>query len=203
MTDEEKRVISTLTLKTLIGGAVVAVTLSDGKTDVTPAFTLDGYSITGTAGTPQVSGTTSQVTYSFSNLATGNHTIAASADKYDSSTAGGPITVTVATGATATGSITLTRQTGSVAVTVIFSDGATNVTPNFILDMNPVLPSSYTKNGAIYTFPNLAAGNHTIAAGADNYDSSSTAGKPLTVAVERINFARLSLLTVTHLPIQK
>ncbi len=152
----------------------VTVTLiySDGQTSVTPTFTLDGKAtITGTAGTPTPDG---KITYTFSNLTTGDHQIEAAVTGYTSS---GVSTVTVEKGAVKAGTdIILTRDTGSVIVILIYSDGQTSATPTFTLDGKATITGiagTPTPDGKItYTFVNLPTGSHIIVTSVDNYASS-------------------------------
>ena len=150
-----------ITLSRDTGNAAVTVTISDGAS-VTPGFTVDG-----AARTPDdISGNT----YTFNNLPTGGHTIAAAATDY---TASGAAAVTVSKGATTAGTdITLSRDTGNAAVTVTISDGA-SVTPGFTVDGAARTPDDISGN--TYTFNNLPTGGHTIAAAATDYTASGAA----------------------------
>ena len=174
------------------GSAAVTVTFGDGASSVTPTFTLDG----ATTITPtSTSGTGSSITYTFGNLTTGSHTIAAAATDY---TAGGTSSVTVTKNTTTAGTgITFTRDTGSAAVTVTFSDGATTVTPTFTLDGATTITATSTSGagGSItYTFGNLTTGSHTIAAAAADY----TAGGTSSVTVTKNTTTAGTGITLTH-----
>ncbi|HML86838.1 MAG TPA: carboxypeptidase regulatory-like domain-containing protein [Methylomusa anaerophila] len=180
--------IVTLTRQT--GNAQITVTFSDGATNVTPSFYVDGsttpYANVTVSTTPT---STSPGVYTLTGL-TANiaHSITCSAANYSSTTATTPLTVTPTSTTPATGTVTLTRQTGNAQITVTFSDGATNVTPSFYVDgsttpyANVTVSTTPTSTSpGVYTLTGLTANiAHSITCSAANY-SSTTATTPLTV----------------------
>ncbi|WP_371363227.1 hypothetical protein SRRS_41710 [Sporomusa rhizae] len=138
------------------GSAKITVALV-GVTGITPNFTVDG--------TPRTPDVTSGNVYTFHNLMTGSHSIAAS---YPNCTNDGAKNINVTKGTTVDGgTITLTADAGSAKVTVSFAGGSG--TPSFLVDGTP--RTADLISGGTYTFNNLMVGSHSIDAACTGFTS--------------------------------
>lgn len=187
---------STITLTRDTGNATVTLIYSDGQTNAAPTFTLDGKTtITGAAGTPTADG---KIAYTFSNLTTGDHQIAAAVTGYTSS---GVSAVTVEKGTTKAGTdIHLTRDTGGATMTVTANHQPLAGT---LVRIEGTLQSANTDENGVASFSKIPTGNYQFTALKESYAVKSATdvtvknGATTTIAIDLTRQIGNAAITVT------